>query len=94
MARLSINNEQYSKENEMLAEMGHSLGWTVDDSKLYHQGLMFKKRNTLIWKCKCVRFYDKPLTPIIWQVADEINGTMCNHRPYSEHDLEKALTEN
>ncbi len=98
MPRLSINNEQYSTENEALADMAKNHGWKVDDSRLYHQGLMFNKGNTHIWHCVNVRVSldgrAKPTTPLIWQVADLIDGSYSNHRPYADNELERALIEN
>jgi len=95
---MSVNNEKYSTENEALADMATARGWTVDDSKLYHQGLIFKKGHTEIWHCVNVRIplddKPKPTTPLIWQVADVVEGRYCNHRPYADHELEKALLEN
>jgi hypothetical protein len=71
----------------------------VDDSKLYHQGLTFKKGDTHIWHCVNTRVSldpqkPKPTSELIWQVADLIDGRFCNHRPYHDDDLEKALREN
>lgn len=65
--RISINGERYSAENEILADLAKSLGWEVDDSKLYHCGLMFHRGDFRIWKVR------------EWRKCEYIAGMASNH---------------
>ena len=94
MAKVNAKGEKYSEDNEKLAALATQLGWEVDDSRLYERGLIFKKGATRVWHCVSCIPKDHITSDLIWQVADVIDGRYCNHRPYNDGDLKKALTEN
>ena len=70
-----------SEYNQMLIELGISLGWNVDSSKVNQTGLRFEKDNFAIWK--------SAYCGIHWRRCEYINGYAANHKSYDT--CEEAL---
>lgn len=79
--RVNAKGEKYNETQEAMATLAESLGWVVDDSKLYHHGLTFNHGNIHVWK--------STYNGLHWRKCEYIHGCAANHQSFNT--CEEAL---